>query len=145
MVAVRVIDTGDLRRLTRALKQQQDGRELRLVLTRGLREILAPILAEVKASYGSGKHLRPLLKRAARIEVKTAGRDIGARLRVDGREMPDHTKSIAAYVEGDKARWRHPVFGDTEVWVAQTTPRGRFYEITGGHEESAAHRVEELT
>jgi hypothetical protein len=53
MPAVTIRDSGDLKRVTRQLRQQADGKELVKELRTGLRAILVPIRDEVKAAYRS--------------------------------------------------------------------------------------------
>ena len=130
-------DTGDLKRLARDLRDVADGKELRKELTGGTADILRPLVPDVRAAYrsmpsrgrarsASRADLRALLAKSVRVEVRTSGRTAGARIRADGRRMPDQMKALPAYVEGERARWRHPVFGDRAVWVTQA-PSPRFY------------------
>lgn len=71
--------------------------------------------------------LRGRMSKAVKLEVKTTGRQAGVRIRVDGRKMPNHEKSLQAYMEGVKRPWRHPVWGNREVWVRQD-PKPYFYK-----------------
>ncbi|MEV6791243.1 hypothetical protein AB0M87_04410 [Streptomyces sp. NPDC051320] len=68
------------------------------------------------------------MSRATRLEVKKSGKNAGVAIRVDGRKMPDRQGSLPAYMEGTKPRWRHPVFGNQEVWVQQP-PHPYFYRV----------------
>jgi hypothetical protein len=142
-IKVEIKDTGDLKRLSRDLGKTAEGKELRKELGRAFRAILRPILVEVKASYSGGRHLRPALKRATRMEVQLTGKNPHASIRVDGRRMPDGMRKLPAYYEGE-ARWRHPVFGNKEVWVDQS-PRPMFYSITSGVEPTAEREIEDAT
>lgn len=162
-LTVTILDSKDLRDLNRAFKNVADGKALRKELTSGLRDVLKPIVPEVRAAYlaapsmghesmargsRSRADLRRLLAKATRVEVKLAGRQAGARIRVDGRRMPDRMKALPQYWEGEepgrsKARWRHPVFGDRDVWVQQK-PHPRFYAIVRPHAERAAREVERI-
>jgi hypothetical protein len=63
--------------------------------------------------------LRALLAKATRLEVRTSGRMAGVRIRVDGRKMPSGMRALPGYAEGERPRWRHPVFGDPDTWVSQ--------------------------
>src|SRR5207342_1703756 len=111
-------DSGDLKRLARDLRDVADGRELRKELTGRLRDILRPLLPVVRAAYRSGPSggrrkspkgrgklpdLRVLLAKSVRVEVRTVGKLAGARIRADGRRMPDRMKSLPSYWEGDPA------------------------------------------
>jgi hypothetical protein len=153
MQVIELKDAGDLKAIAKALRHYADGKEIRQELTRGFRDILRPLVREVQAAYraapsGQGKarrkggSLRGQLARATHLEVRTTGRDAGARLRVDGRRMPDRMKSLPAMWEHEK-RWRHPVFGDREVWVAQASQQV-FYPIVAASEPAAAAKVDEL-
>lgn len=135
MVDIQVLDTGDLKRVTRNFSKQADGREMKRELTRGLRDIMRPILLQVKAAYSGGKKLRPKLRRAAIMQVQSAGKTAGARIVVTGRKMPSGMGKIPVYWEGE-ARWRHPVFGNTAVWVDQAA-HPRFYDIVHANEVRA--------
>jgi hypothetical protein len=138
---VSVRDSADLKAVSKQLRQVADGKALRKELTGGIRAALKPVLAQVKAAYGSG-HLRSQLRRAARIEVRTSGRMAGARLRVDGRKMPDQMKSLPAMWEG-LTRWRHPVFGDRETWVQQE-PHPTFYRIVAPQEDRVGQAIDRV-
>jgi hypothetical protein len=139
-------DAGDLKRLYRDLGGHAD---LRKELRTGLRDILRPLVPVLRAAYLAGPshtdrgRLRRLLARSVRVEVRTSGRLAGARIRADGRRMPDHMKSIPAYWEGEKSRWRHPVFGNRDVWVDQQ-PHPTFYRTVEPRAEQAGRAVDDL-
>jgi hypothetical protein len=137
-VQVQLVSSGDLKAVAKALRKHADGKELRRELTQGIREVLAPAVPAVKAAWLSApskgrRHpgrpsLRSLLARSTRMEVRTTGRFAGARVRTDGRKMPDQMRSLPSYAEGIRGRpWRHPVMGDRETWVTQE-PFPRFYD-----------------
>lgn len=120
-----VRDSGDLRRISRELRAMDD-KKLKAKFRRELRKAATPLVPKVRASIRSipskqaysPDGLRGSLSRATRVEVKTTGREAGVAIRVDGRKMPAHMKSLPSMVEGKK-RWRHPVFGNRDVWVDQ--------------------------
>lgn len=130
---VTIRDSGDLKRLNKQLRQQADGRQLGKELSAGLRDVLRPLVPIVRAAYlaapgykgrkGRSRRgqpdLRKLLAKSVRVEVRRSGKQAGARLRVDGRRMPDGMKAIPGYWEGTRPRWRHPTFGNRDNWVAQ--------------------------
>jgi len=139
---VTIRDAGDLKRITKQLRQVADGKELRKELTRGIRDALRPLVPQVRAAYLAGPskgtrktpsrrrqpNLRTLLAKAVRVEVRTSGRMAGARIRTDGRKMPSGMKALPRYWEGPehfgwRGRWRHPVFPDAG-------PRHRFTDRT---------------
>ncbi|GAA1065200.1 hypothetical protein [Streptomyces asiaticus] len=116
----------DLRRVARELRRM-DNPEIKKRFRKELRAAARPLVPKVRESIrsipsGRGYSpdgLRGALSKAVRLEVKTTGRQAGVAIRVDGRKMPSHMKSLPSMVEGKK-RWRHPVFGNRDVWVTQT-------------------------
>jgi hypothetical protein len=151
---VTIRDAGDLKAVTRQLRGQADGKELRKELTDAIRTVLNPIKTEVQAAYragpsGRGKarrrggSLRGALARATRVEVRTTGKLAGARIRVDGRKMPPRLGSIPAMYEGRPrgTPWRHPVFGNRDVWVAQQS-HPTFYRTVEPYEDFAGRAVD---
>jgi hypothetical protein len=153
MPGISIRDSGDLKRVTRQLREQANGKELVRDLRTGLRDVLRPVASEAKAAYRSapsrrggarrrGGSLRAALARATRVEVRTTGRMAGARIRVDGRKMPAGQRSLPQMWEGTK-RWRHPVYGNREVWVNQRA-RPTFDRTVQRHEDEATRKVEEV-
>lgn len=125
----------DLTRVVRELKAMDD-KEILKRFRRELRAAGKPLVPAVRASIRkipskrpySADGLRAKLSKATGIEVKTVGRQAGVAIRVDGRKMPNRSRSVQAYMEGVKSPWRHPVFGNTEVWVRQE-PQPYFYRV----------------
>lgn len=157
---VGIVDSGDLKRLAKDLRQHADGKALRKELTGGMRDALRPLIPQVRAAYlaapsgGSPKSrsratqpdLRVLLAKSVRLEVRTAGKLAGARIRADGRRMPNRMKSLPAYWEPERSRrrWRHPVFGNREVWVQQPAPGPTFYRVLAPHADDTARVIERV-
>jgi len=127
MVADFEMRTGsDLRRIARELRRTDDKR-LKAEFGKELRAAAKPMVPAVRAAIRQIPSTRPYradelrgrLSKAVKLEVKTTGRQAGVRIRVDGRKMPDKQKALQSYMEGTKPRWRHPVYGNREVWVQQ--------------------------
>lgn len=139
----------DLRRISRELRRM-DSPEIKKRFRKELRAAARPLVPKVRTairavpssrSY-SADGLRGQLSKATRLEIKTAGREAGVALRVDGRKMPSHMKSLPAMVEGKK-RWRHPVYGNRENWVNQSN-KPYFYKtvaVAGPLSRRAVDRV----
>src|SRR6266540_3857208 len=158
-LTVTILDSADLKALNRAFKNVADGKELRKELTSGLRNVLKPMVPEVRAAFkaspsrGHGgmsraqanrPDLRALLAQATRVEVKLTGRAAGARIRVDGRRLPSGMRGLPKAWEAEGgARWRHPVYGRRDTWVQQR-PRPVFYRIVAPKAERAAREVEQI-
>lgn len=139
----------DLRRISRELRAQGDG-QVTKKFRKELRAAARPLVPKVRASIRqipskrsySASGLRGQLAKATRLEVKTSGKSAGVAIRVDGRKMPSHMKSLPSMAEGKK-RWRHPVFGNRDVWVNQT-PHPYFYDVVraaGPASRKAVNRV----
>ncbi|CAG6392777.1 hypothetical protein NMG29_06660 [Streptomyces cocklensis] len=130
----------DLTRISRELRKMDD-RELLKRFRRELRAAAKPLVPAVRASIRQIPSSRPYtaaglrgqMARATGLEVKTTGRQAAVIIRVDGRKMPVKAKALQAYMEGTKPKWRHPVFGNRNVYVQQQ-PHPYFFTVmrTGG-------------
>ncbi|MFF9097559.1 hypothetical protein ACF1AX_31110 [Streptomyces sp. NPDC014802] len=147
MVADVELHTGrDLRRIASELRQMNN-RQLKLEFTRELRAAAKPMVPAVRQAIRqipskqgfSSDGLRGRMSRAVKLEVRTASRDAGVRIRVDGRKMPSQQRALQSYMEGVKRPWRHPVFGNREVWVKQQ-PKPYFFKTV--RPMGAASRVQ---
>lgn len=125
MIGVEVRGGKDLQRISRQLRHVGNGREIRKRMTKELRASARPMVPAVRASIGaipatSGKSsgLRRRLSRATRLRVSTVGRNAGVSVLVDPKKMPEGEKALPKNMEGLK-RWRHPVFGNRDMWVQQ--------------------------
>jgi hypothetical protein len=151
-----LLDSGDLKAIGAALKDLADGDLLRKQLTKELREAADPMARKVQAAWKAAPsqghatssrarrgqpNLRALLAKATHVEARLTGEEAGARVRTDGRRMPDGMKSLPRYVEGTKPRWRYPVFGNRNVWVARQ-PSPRFYQAVQPDESRAVAAAE---
>lgn len=124
-MSIRLQGGQDLRRISRELRRM-DNPEIKKRFRKELRAAARPLVPKVRQAIReipsnrgySPDGLRGALSKATKLEVKTAGRSAGVAIRVDGRKMPSHMKSLPAMVEGKK-RWRHPVYGNRENWVNQ--------------------------
>lgn len=150
---VKLGDSGDLRAVVKALKQVEDGKEIRKQLSRELREVARPLVPKVQQAWrsapsmqGAGRgqpDLRVLLAKATRSQVRLSGKETGVVIRTDGRKMPTGMKALPGYAEGIRRRpWRHPVYGNRNAWVTQR-PFPRFYEAVQPNEAAARQACEQ--
>jgi hypothetical protein len=154
-VQITILDAGDMKAINKALKKASDGKEIRKQLAKQLRSEIRPMVTAVKAAWltapsrghrsstrarRSQPDLRKLLARATAGQVRFTGKEAGVRVRTDGRKLPSGSRALPTYAEGTKPRWRHPVFGDREVWVDQR-PFPRFYEAVQPDEARARREV----
>ncbi|MFI1001985.1 hypothetical protein ACIP10_15325 [Streptomyces galbus] len=135
--------------LTRAIRAEEDGKQLRKELARDMREALKPGAAEAKsrvmaiASAGlpTAPALRSSVAKKIRPEVKLGGRWSGARVKAF------KTKNVRGFPNAPKrlnraGGWRHPVYGNREVWVQQHGKTGWFDEAFQGRESNYRQAVE---
>lgn len=111
-------------RLSKALKHA--GRtDLRKELHAGLKRAARPLIPKTRAEamrrlpQGGGLAAR-VAKVPQRVDVRT-GRDPGVRLVVS-----KSSRGSAAAAGANRGVVRHPVFGNRDVWVAQSVPPGWF-------------------
>lgn len=125
----------ELRALARRMRDAGNG-DLQAKLRRNLRDAGRPVLAELRtavvgvqvtSSRGGKAHpsysrqLRQRVAKALRLSVAYRG----IRFNVQGSAMGDaqYGAALAKYLDGQLAgyrRWRHPVFGQAEVWAEQS-------------------------
>ncbi len=123
-----------LKRVAMALRAEEDGKQLHRDLGKHIRKALAPAVAEARAGIRSmpsgglpveGGGLRQAISRRIRAQAKMSGRFPGARVRVTKRGMPRGFE-LAARRTNRRKGWRHPVYGNTDVWARQIGKPGWF-------------------
>lgn len=120
------VETHDgLAALVRAIRAEEDGKELRKELASTMRAALRPGAQQAKDSImgmvsltGAQPALRSSIARKIRPEVKLGGRWSGARVKAF------KTKNVRGFASAPKrtnraSGWRHPVYGNRDVWVHQ--------------------------
>jgi hypothetical protein len=116
----------NLRAISRALRAEEDGKQLRKELTRNMREALKPGAAEAKSSIMSmasatphgGPALKSAIARRIRPEARISGKFPGAKIKA--MKTPNLRGFANAAKRTNRASgWRHPVYGNREVWVQQ--------------------------
>lgn len=124
----------DLYDLGRALRREEDGKELRKDLVRNFKEAVAPAVNEAKASIRSmpskghaGLALRPAVAGSVAVQVKIGGRAVGVKVRARGTKVRGFTN--APRLLNSAKGWRHPNIGAQDrkgrprrgqkEWVAQ--------------------------
>jgi len=142
-VQVEVTITPDLDKLTRALRRTAEGKLIKNEMARALREIgkdvvrieresimETPITADPRGTKPSGKGggkgiRRPIANSiVTRNRLTTTQRTVaGIEVRVSKSALPEGLKNIPSAMER-RGGWRHPVFGNRDVWVRQKAPDG---------------------
>jgi hypothetical protein len=117
--------SNDLENLVRALRQEEDGRELRKELSKNLRDALKPAADSAKnaimsmessGSSNSTPALRTQIAKKIRPEVRLTGRSTGAR--VKARKIPNIRGFANAPKRTQQETWRTQTFGNNE-WREQ--------------------------
>ncbi|MEU3255909.1 hypothetical protein [Streptomyces sp. NPDC006997] len=116
----------NLRNVDRALRAEEDGKQLRKDLTKNMREALKPGAAQAKSAIMSmtsvtphdGPALKTAIARKIRPEVRISGKFPGAKVKAF------KTKNLRGFPNAPKrtnraSGWRHPVYGNRAVWVQQ--------------------------
>jgi hypothetical protein len=145
-----LVDTGDLKRASKALRNHADGKRLRKEAIAEFKAALGPSLPRVKAAWlavpsqgwPSTPDLRRRLASATWIQARLTGKEAGVRIRTDGRKMPSGLKAVPGYAEGVRRRpWRHPVHGNRQVWVTQQPFPGQPFYTAAAVDELRARRA----
>ncbi|WP_411132702.1 hypothetical protein [Streptomyces sp. 030-HV] len=137
------LTASNLRNISNALKAEEDGKELRKELTKNMREALKPGAAQAKSAIMAmssvtphdGPALKTSIARKIRPEVRITGKFPGAKIKAF------KTKNLRDFPNAPKrtnraSGWRHPVYGNREVWVTQVGKVGWFdraFEGQGDH------------
>lgn len=122
LLAVKVQVEG-LHALGRALKAEEDGKQLRREVTRNMRDALQPAVADARSGIMSmpatgtaSPGLRSEIAKKIRPEVRLSGRSTGARVRA--KKIRTRNFANAPKRTQQAKGWRHRVFG-TDEWVTQ--------------------------
>lgn len=151
-----LVDSGDLKHISKALRHHADGKQLRKELVAELKLAAGPLVPKIQAAWlatpsqghGSssrGRRRQPDLRRmladSTWVQTRLTGKEAGVRIRTDGRKMPNRMKSLPGYAEGIRRRpWRYPVFGDRETWVQRRPFPGRPFFTAVQPDEANARR-----
>ncbi|MFC8290073.1 hypothetical protein ACFUJ0_06075 [Streptomyces sp. NPDC057242] len=135
--------------LSRAIRAEADGKELRKDLAKNMREALKPAATEAKggimamgsAGLSTSPALRSAIAKKIRPEVKLGGRWSGARIKAF------KTKNVRGFANAPKrtnrARgWRHLVYGRADSWVTQHGKTDWFDDAMAGVGPNAKEAVE---
>jgi hypothetical protein len=138
----------NLRNISRALRAEEDGKELRKELTRNMREALRPGAAEAKSNIMSmasatphgGPALKSSIARKIRPEARISGKFPGAKIKAF------KTPALRGFANAAKrtnraSGWRHPVYGNREVWIQQTGKVKWFDHAFEGRRNAYEHAV----
>ena len=139
-ISIEVGGGRQLAELTRALRRQADGKarakKLRKELTAAAKPLVPAVRGKIRGLPSQGENarrghpwLRREMARSVTLQVRTRGRRAGVSVFMNPRRMPTGKKGLPAYFEGigKRRQLRHPVFGDTDTWVAQPVPPAGYF------------------
>lgn len=168
-IDVRIAGGAKFRELSKQLKGPA-GKELRASLNKGIRAAAKPAVDDLKAAVmaidskvtgksgassgevaraqhaGSGKvqrkrshGLRATIARSIQVKITASGPRAGVRIRIDGSKLPEDQQKLPKALDSAKG-WRHPVFGNKNVWVTQ---KGKpWWAVTiNKHEDEMRSRI----
>ncbi|HEV2778544.1 MAG TPA: hypothetical protein VGX25_04015 [Actinophytocola sp.] len=81
---------------------------------------------KVKLAAHRRSGLRAAVARTVQTQVRTAGSTASVRIRSNSALMPADQRKLPRHM--NKGRWRHPVFGNVEVWVTQTVSPDEWFD-----------------
>ena len=141
------LDASVMQRVGRALGEEADGKKLRRDLAKELREVVSPVVSELKAAaqampsqglpQGGGDPLRQAIAQGIKAEARLSGRSTGVRVKATKKNMPRDFANAPRRTNRKKG-WRHQVFG-RDVWVQQEGDPGWFDNTTKG--KAAGYRA----
>jgi len=109
-----------------ALKYEDNGKALRRDLTKEMKRAVQPAVGEIRSGLmgmstsgldSAAPGLRTSVLRKLKTEVKTSGAP-RVRVKIGKKGMPRKFANAPKRLNALKG-WRHPVFGNREVWVHQ--------------------------
>lgn len=132
-------DPDEVRALVRDLKQLEGGKQITAALRKNLKAAADPIKRQVRGNASWSTRI------PAAVAIGTAftTKRTGIFIRVNAKKAP-HARPFEN--SGRPGSFRHPVFGNREVWVQQQA-RPFFFNETASHmpqvEQAAADAVDE--
>lgn len=150
---VNVRKTGaDLRAISRELHEMTDMKVKELFRSR-LKDAAKPFVPRVRASVmaiptkvdGEQTGLRARIAACAEVASwDPAPRQVSVAVQINPHRMPDRERGLPLYMEGAAEgrhdRWRHPVYGNQDVWVQQPA-HPYFFQAAGGFGRAAGEAM----
>lgn len=131
MLKMGLTGTAELAAVAKRIRKTANPKQVRQDLTRGLKAGAKPAAEKVKAAAlalpdkpgNKSTGLRRKMAGATSVQVRTGGNLAGVAVRLSRARMGDQASLPKVTNEG---HWRHPVHGNTKVWVTQTSRRAWF-------------------
>lgn len=131
------VEAEAMRQLGQAFRRVADGKVLRKELTKNIRDAVAPGVEAVKSVLLAIPHnsiaspsprLSTYLAARVKVDVKYSGQSTGVRVRIGQTPQLRNFRLAAKYL--NKSSWRHPVFGNKNVWVTQQSHTPGYFDDT---------------
>lgn len=123
MLELKVTGEAEVRAVAKRLRTYGNPQAIRKELNSGLRDATRPAVLAVKAEARSlpargpkSTGLRRRMAAATSAQIRTGARNPTVRVRVSRARMGEQA-ALPKLI--DQYKWRHPVYGNTEVWVNQ--------------------------
>jgi len=136
------VDERRLRSVVTALEKESDGGELRRDLVQKLEAAVRPALIEAKAAIiamesrgHEGTVLRERVADRTQMHIKVVGSHPGVEIRAHTTGMPRRFRNAPKRLNA--SHWRHPVFGNRDVWWVQIGRPGWFDKTIQRHKAEA--------
>jgi hypothetical protein len=140
----------DLVKLGRALKAEEDGKQLKRDLVRNFKDALDPAVKEAKANMRAmpsrghaGPKLRADVARRVGVQVKLGRRTVGVSMRATGTKVRGF--SNAPRLLNKRSGWRHPNIAagrrGQPDWVAQRSARPLWFDDPVQHRRREFRRA----
>lgn len=140
------VDQRQLAVLQRNLKEAAD-KGLTRELRKGLRAAAKPLAdAERAAARGlpargqKSSGLRDRMAAAVTVRYSSSKRNPGVRVHIPKRKMPPKEKNLPRHTQSPQG-WRHPVYGNREVWVQQVMAPGWWMDAARPHWGNARREI----
>lgn len=93
-----------------------------------------------KARVMAATSLRASIAKGVRIENRSSGKRAGVRVLSRTSALPADQKYLPRHM--NRGKWRHPVFGNRDVWVEQTFTPGWFNKPIQEHRPAVREAIE---
>lgn len=129
------IEQKQIRALAKAVKQEEDGKQLRKDLVNDIKKSVGPAISAVQSKLAIPRHsairssppIGSYLASRVKPQVRLSGRTTGVAIKIG--KTPRLRGFTFAARRFNRRTWRHRVFGN-DVWVTQTSPIPGFFDET---------------
>lgn len=130
------VDQQAVHAIAAAMKAEADGKALRRDLLREIRDATKPLVPVLQSAVRSlpdvspasaSPSLREAVAQQITVGARLSGRYTGAKVTVGTKKDPRGFRFAGRRLNSRRG-WKHPVFGNPEVWVTQQGGAGEWFE-----------------